>query len=138
MGYFVVGALVAIIGGQPFAIGALQSLLQVVLLLGVLYLGLGLLRRGARFLQSATALFGTGLILSLVALLPIGLLPTDPASQAAPLTALLLLVVFVWSVLVAGHIVRHTLDLTLEQGVAIAILYELSSLVLLNALLPSS
>lgn len=138
-GNLLIGILVGMMGGQRFAVGVLHSVAHLALLLSVLYGGLSWMQRRARFLQSATALLGTGLILGLFALIPIGLLlPMESASEEAGLTVLLLLALFAWSVVVTGHIVRHALDLTLGQGVAIAILYELSSLVLLRSVLPSA
>ncbi|MBK1702372.1 hypothetical protein [Thiococcus pfennigii] len=135
---FLVGVLAALIAGLPLALGVLQSLAQLALLLTVLYFGLGWLRRPGRFLQAATALLGTGTLLSLLALVPIGLLPLEPSGGDGTLAALLLLALFAWSIVVSGHILRHTLGVTLGQGAAIAILYELASLVLLGGLFPGT
>ncbi|AGA88939.1 hypothetical protein Thimo_0062 [Thioflavicoccus mobilis 8321] len=135
---FLVGVLAAAIGGRPLPLGIIQNLAQLALLLTVLYFGLGWLRRQARFLQTATALLGTGTLLSVLALIPIGLLPLEPTSPDGSLAALLLLLLFAWSIVVSGHILRHTLALTLGQGAAVAILYELASLVLLDGLFPGT
>lgn len=129
-----IGVLVTVVGGQPPLAGAVEALVQIALLLAVLYLGLDLMGRRARFLQAATALLGTGVILSLVALLPIGLVPADASGEVLSLATLALLLLLGWSILVAGHILRHTLGVTLGQGTAIAALYELLSLFLLGSL----
>lgn len=133
-----VGVLVSLVGGQPLLAAAIQSLAQLSLLLGVLYLGLDLMRLRGRFLQSATALLGSGVILSLLALVPIGLLPDEVSGEALSVATLSLLAMFVWSIIVAGHILRHAIGLTLGQGAAIAILYELFSLFVLGSLFTGS
>ncbi|MEY6432772.1 hypothetical protein ABC977_10175 [Thioalkalicoccus limnaeus] len=130
-----IGVLVGVIAGQPLLAGVIRSLAQLLLLLAVLFVALDLFGRRPRFLQTATALLGTGALLGLLALIPIGLLPADFAGDQLTLAGLVLLGIFVWSVVVAGHIVRHTFGVTLGQGAAIVVLYELLSFLLLGGLL---
>ncbi len=122
-----VGVLVSLVDGQSLLIGAIQSLAQLVLLLAILHFGLKMMRLRGRFLQSATALLGTGVLLSLLALVPISLSPGETSGEGLSLAALSMLLLFAWSILVAGHILRHTLGVTFGQGVAIAVLYDLLS-----------
>jgi len=130
----IVSTAVAVVGGQPLFASALQGAAQVLLLLAALYLGLSLMRRPARFVQAATALLGAGVVLSVFALIPVGLLPDGSSAETVSFAALALLALFIWSVVVSGHILRHTLGVTLGQGAAIAVLYELFSLMLLGGL----
>lgn len=130
----IVSTTVAVVGGQPFFPSVVQGVAQVMLLLVVLYFALSLVRRPARFLQAATALLGAGVVLSVFALVPVGLLPGDSSAETVSLAAIALLALFIWSVVVSGHILRHTLGVTLSQGAAIAVLYELFSLMLLGGL----
>jgi hypothetical protein len=46
---------------------------------------------------------------------------------------LLFLALVGWSVLVVGHILRHAFDLSLAQGVVIAIAFDVFSFVVISA-----
>jgi hypothetical protein len=39
-----------------------------------------------------------------------------------------------WSVLVVGHILRHALDLSLAQGIVIAVAFDVFSFVVISSL----
>jgi hypothetical protein len=56
-------------------------------------------------------------------------------TDAAALGAVLLLALMVWSVVVAGHILRHTFGISLAQGVAIAVAFQILAIGLLGGLL---
>ena len=47
--------------------------------------------------------------------------------QPSVLAGFLFLSLIAWSVLVTGHILRHSFDLTLGQGVLVAVAYNLLS-----------
>ena len=64
-------------------------------------------------------------MISFIAAFPLGLSPSgSEASDAATLGAVLLLVLVVWSIVVTGHIVRHTFSVSFGQGVLLAVAYE--------------
>jgi hypothetical protein len=115
--------LAATVGLAP-GLGLLQSLADVILMLALLYGAMSLLGRLPRFQQTATALLGSGALIGFIAVVPLSLLPQSSEQQASGGAVLLFLAVIVWSILVAGHILRHAFDLRLGQGVGIAVVYN--------------
>ena len=130
-----VGLLVGLTAGLPFAASLAQDVLEAGLMLGALYAGLYFTRHPGRFLQAASALLGASALISLAALIPLSLNPTgSEETDAAALGAVLLLALMVWSVVVTGHILRHTFAISLSQGVAIAVAFQIIALSLLGGL----
>jgi hypothetical protein len=107
--------------GVASALG--ESLFDAGMMLLVLYVALRSQNRLSRFIQSATALMGSGLLLGLLVLPLIGL-SSNPDSSGA---GLLLLALIVWSMVVMGHILRHTFEIGLGIGVGLAVAYTLLS-----------
>jgi hypothetical protein len=100
-----------------------ESLFEAALMLCVLYIALRLSRRLPRFVQAATALMGSGLLLGLLALPLVAWSHRSESSEAA----LLLLIVVIWSMVVLGHVLRHTFDIKFHMGLGVALLYTLLS-----------
>jgi hypothetical protein len=102
------------------------------LLLGGTWLLLRLFGHPERFLQTATAVLGTGALLGVLAYLPLQWLldsvGATPESTLAGIAALALVVIFA---LVTGRILKLALETSLFTGVAIALTYFL----LINLLL---
>ena len=95
------------------------------LLLGAwAWLLLKLYGKSERFLQTASALFGTGAVLGLALYLPLQLIVTTlgeaPTSGLAQVLGLLVLVTFA---LVAGRIFKLATDSNLFTGIAVALTY---------------
>jgi hypothetical protein len=105
----------------------LESLVELGLMLAVLRTALSLVGHPGRFQQAATAIMGSSALMALLALPLIGSGGAGPAG-------LLLLALVIWSVIVLGHIVRHTFDLALGQGVVISLLYTIGSYTLISSL----
>jgi len=99
-------------------------MLDPLLLTGCVWLVLRLYRHPERFLQTATAVLGTGALLGLVLYLPIQLLlgavGRGPDATISRFFALALLAVFA---LVTGRILKLGADSSLLTGVAIALSY---------------
>jgi hypothetical protein len=136
------GLLLAVTAGAAWIGGIAQTLLDLLLMLGVLHLALKALNKQSRYLQTATALVGADAVIGLVALLPVSL-ARPIATGAEPggevlLAGLFFLALVAWSVLVVGHILRHAFDLTLAQGVVIAIALDILSFVVISALTQGS
>lgn len=112
--------------GQLIAEGSAALEVTVATGFGLLFTWLALSVRGGthRFLQSATALFGTDLVL----LLPVAPLLLLTSGQEAPNLQLLLLLLWAWGIAIKGHIFRHALDLPVPGGVLVAIGYTILSL----------
>jgi hypothetical protein len=132
------GILLARTAGIAVGVGLAQGLVDVVLTLSLLYSGLSLTRHRSRFAQAATAVRGSGALLGVLALVPVGLLPADTESQGAVLGGLLFMALIGWSVLVTGHILRHAFDIALAQGVAIAVAYDVFLYWLVAVLFPGN
>jgi hypothetical protein len=132
--YLGVDVLVDVSTGQGFAGALVQALVDLGLLLVLLYTGLRVLGRLPRLPQAAAALLGSGALLSLLVLVPLGMASEGESPQMTGFAALLFLALLAWSIVVTGHILRHTLDLTLVQGALIAVAYNLFAYTLFGAL----
>jgi len=126
------GTVFATATGLSPGLGLAQSLLDITFMLTLLYVALYLLDRLPRFRQSATALLGCGALLGFAATLPLALIPPGGDGRAPAGTALLLFAAVLWSILVTGHILRHTFELRLAQGVAVAVIYSFFAYTLLG------
>jgi len=116
--------LVMIVDVRTGVLSALaESLFDSGLMLVALYFALQSQNRRARFMQAATALMGSGLLLGLLAL-PLISWSRNPDSAMA---GLLLLILILWSMVVMGHILRHTFEIGLAIGVGLAFVYTLLS-----------
>ena len=112
-----------------------RVLLHTALGLAVPYALLQLRGRVNRFMQTASAIFGTSMLLTLVvlpALLALARAPDEPVVWAAYWW----LGVVIWSVAVLGHIFRHALDVSLAVGVGLSLLYYGASMLLNQMLTP--
>jgi hypothetical protein len=111
---------------EPPAAWVVFVLLDPVLLTGGVYLLLRLFGKDARFLQTATAVLGTGVVLGLALFLPTEWLVTQlglpPESTGAGLLALALVIVFA---LVTGRILKLATDSNMFTGVTLALMYFL-------------
>jgi uncharacterized membrane protein YjgN (DUF898 family) len=117
------------------------ALLQLSLLLGLPYVVLQLARRTARFNQTASALVGVDLVFTLLAIpLLLGIAPAAGQSPNAlqSLLALAAIALVSWQLVVRGHILRHALELSLAQGVLIALIFFLFEQLLLASLQPAA
>ncbi|EXJ14818.1 hypothetical protein [Imhoffiella purpurea] len=129
------GMLVGMTASLSWLESFLQSLVEILLMMSALYLALRQLRLATRFVQSATALLGSGTLLGLLALLPLSLDPTgSDETDLAALGAFLLLSLVIWGILVTGHILRHSFSITLGQGAAIAIAFEIFAVTFVTSL----
>jgi hypothetical protein len=85
----------------------------------------------ARALQTLTAMAGTGFLFGLLSL--VVLVRVDPENPQ-PGLALAYLGLFIWSLVVDGHIYRHALSIRMSGGVLTAVLIFAANFVLLGAL----
>lgn len=121
----IAGAASALPLPQAFAVAGLSVGLGIVFTYLVLYLrGLS-----SRFWQTASALFGTDAIITLVAL-PLSLalaryVTPEQTAEAPPMLALALLGVLAWNIAVVGRIFRNALNLRALGGFAVGLAYVL-------------
>ncbi|WP_295585272.1 hypothetical protein [uncultured Lamprocystis sp.] len=130
------GLLMGLVSGLSLGLGLVQGIAELALTLGLLYAGLYFTGHLGRFIQSATALLGSGALIGFLAVLPLSMNPQggDPSNVAA-LGAFLLLTLVAWSMVVTGHIIRHTFGISLGQGVALAIIFKVSAVLLIGKFL---
>jgi hypothetical protein len=121
-------------GETGAALGA--ALLDVGVLALLLFVALRARALGNRFLQSATAMLGAGCLLTLLALPLQPLVELSEASDPDAVGALLYLLYVAWVQVVYGHVLRHALDLRLGAGIAIALVYTLTSAVVVDLVFP--
>jgi hypothetical protein len=114
---------------QFFAdVGLPRTAYSLLLQLALTWLALRVAEKPARFVQTASALLGAGIVLTLLVvpvLFGVGELP--PAGQqftpAQASWALVGLVFHVWDLVITGSILRHALDLKLRFGVLVAVVF---------------
>ena len=113
----ITGTLVIVQGLGGLGRALLAQMLDLALMLGLLRALLTVTRRQARFLQTATALLGSGTFLNLVTMpLQLTMGRDASASPFGELAALLYLLLIVWALLVMGHILRHALEIRLAAA----------------------
>ena len=79
-----------------------------------------------RFVQTLTALLGTGTLLQLLALPLLFLLKQETVDASAPAWLVLLwLGLFIWGIVIMAHILRHALSTSLGVGVLYSLAYVL-------------
>ncbi|WP_342721880.1 hypothetical protein [Thiocapsa roseopersicina] len=128
-----VGVMIGLVADLSIGASLGQTLFELAITLGALFVALRIMRLDARFIQSGTALLGSGIVIGAIALIPLSFNPTgSQETDLAALGALLLLVVFVWSVVVTGHILRHTFQISLGQGAAIAVAFKVGVVLLMG------
>lgn len=109
---------------------AWRSLGGTVLSLGLLYTLLQTRGFASRFVQTATAAIGTGVLATLLAL-PLLLAIGEPPATPQQLTGMqvlltwMLLALLVWKLLIDASILRHALELPLPATVLIALVWIL-------------
>ena len=132
-----VNALAGILLGMQTWAGAgvafAATALDIGVLLGLLWAVLRVRGLTPRFVQSATALLGAGTLFTLLAMPLQPLLDTPEEMEVG---ALLYLVMLMWVQLVYGHVLRHALNISLTSGVALSLVYTLTSAVLIELLFP--
>jgi len=113
---------------------------DVLLLAGLAYLILWIRLLTARFLQTLTALTGTGAILefSIWPVLYWQQLSVATNGPGLLIASLLLWVWLFWNIAVVGHILRHTLSTTFFNGALLSLLYMFISISVVRTLFYSS
>ncbi len=112
------------------------SLMDTGLILLFLRGGLYFLEKEPRFLQTATAIFGSGAVINIPLLVLELMFAAAQSDVMQAVATLLFLLLVVWSLLVLGHILRYALDIRFAGGVAIALGYFILISLLVNQFLP--
>jgi hypothetical protein len=106
-----------------------ESVLDVMILLAILHVALRWQKLNARFEQTATAILGSNVLLGCMMVL----LPNDRTlGFINEISLLILLCLIIWQFLILGHILRHTFNMLLSQGIIIGVIYTLLSYTILG------
>lgn len=128
LAYLAIGVAALLSMSAPLGHALLYGFSDLLAYGGITWLLLMVARRRQRFLQTFTAMLGSGALLSLVAW-PVSTVEADE-SAIADIAGLLIWVVIIWSIAVTSHIVRHALDIRYSQAVALAMIYFITSVIL--------
>ncbi len=131
-----VPAIIGPVGG--FVPALMIGLMDVALILVLLKIFLSMVGLSSRLLQTATALYGTGVIINLLSI-PVQILLDSSAEYSATqfIGALLYFSLLIWSLVIMGHILRHSFKLQLSSGVLIAMGYFMLVNTLVRLFLPA-
>jgi hypothetical protein len=125
-GYVAVSVVQLALPGESAATWLFFLVIDPLLLAAWVWLVLKVFAHPERFLQAATAVFGTGALLGIALYLPLQLIATGlgqgPTSGLAQVFALLLVVTFA---LVTGRIFKLATDSNLFTGIAVSLTYFL-------------
>jgi hypothetical protein len=105
---------------SPWHEGLLKVVLEVLILLGFVWISLIMAGKPNRWLQTTISLLGTDALINSLALPLEAYLMADPKNGFIPW--LLLLMMF-WQIAVVAHILRHALSQPLAVGFGLAIVY---------------
>lgn len=135
--YFVSGAAVAALQ-WPLTQAVLAAFLDTVFLTVICRVLLWARMLSSRFVQTLTALAGSGTVMTVVAL-PLVLWQTVVGVTDANVPTLpswLLMIWMVWNMVVVGHILRHALSTVLALGIGLAAVYAYITFQLMRIFLP--
>ena len=123
LGYMLASALLALLSAQ-LVNAILAGIIEVLLVMLFTYGLLQIRNKTERWSQTITALAGTGIVLSLIAL-PLYYLGSSQggAGTIQNVGLFLLIILIFWNIAIMAHIFRHALQTTIGLGVAIAIAY---------------
>jgi hypothetical protein len=123
--------------GADWTVAVGMGLVDTLFMVLFCWLLLRVTNRPARFVQTLTALAGTGAVLGVAGLPMIWQAGRAPAGDT-PGAMLVLgwLLLLVWSVAVKAHIFRHALSSPYAAGVLVAILHTLLAITLLSYWFP--
>jgi len=123
--------LLGTLGAMPTfqALGASfgASALDTALLSAFIWLLLRYHNHPERFIQTATAALGIGVVVSLAGFPLQLMMPDDLSAPGAQLPLTLLQLLALWILVAIGHVLRHALDIRLPLGIGLALLYAVAS-----------
>jgi len=118
--YGVVGFFVSLVSLSFFA-ALFSSIVDIALISGVTFLVLWSRELTPRFIQTTTALAGSGAIISAMAL-PLLVLQAG-LGETSVLPSVLVLGLMIWNLNIMGNILRHALETKAWVGLVLAVMY---------------
>ena len=134
--YAAVGLLMSMVSLPPVQAG-MQVALDVVILVAFAQIALRWRNRSARLPQTLTALAGTGILFTVLALpAMVSLENLNSSGGDAGVPALLLLVLIFWNLAVIVHIMRQALVVPLGTAMMVSLGYLVVSMVTISMIFP--
>lgn len=120
--FYTLSSFVLALLSQSTLNAAAAGVTETVLIMLMTYFFLKLKNMQQRWLQVTTALSGTGIIFSLLAI-PVFYWVASSGESVHGLLYLLVIILVVWNIAVMAHVMRHSLSVSFTAGVCIALLY---------------
>ena len=119
-------------------IGFIQAILELVLLIVYTRIVLQLAQHQERFIQTLSALAGTGVVFGLISIPLVYSLYQTIAPQGSPDMTVLraYILILAWLVVVYGHVFRHALSSRMSVGLLLGFGYVLFTSMIINMVLP--
>lgn len=100
-----------------------------------LFTKLLLAKHQERIPQTLNAFLGAGIIIGVIhTILSYSLISNRELAEISQLAKLTFFVVFIWIVIIYGHIIRHAIDVTLPAGISIALGYVMASIIVISSM----
>jgi hypothetical protein len=116
-----------------------NMVLDLVVLMAFSYFCLSLLGLRARLVQTVSALAGIGIVYHVLAWpLFIQIHAMQPEQQGVTISALLMLLLISWQVLVFAHVFRHAMELSMGRALALSFGYLFLSMAAAEIVFPGS
>lgn len=119
--YFVTGAIVTMFS-QTFSTSMLVAALQTGLLLFVIQMALWIKKMPERIPQTITASAGTAAVIAVIAM-PLLIWVSQAGMGSENVFMVFWLVLVVWETAILGHILRHSLEISLIAGLGVSLLF---------------
>jgi hypothetical protein len=120
-----------------YALG--NMLLDVVVLFAFTWFCLSLLKFRQRFVQTIIALAGIGVVYHLLAWpLLLDLQDMQAEAQGVKMSAVLMLLLLSWQVLVYGHVFRHAMVMSMSRALALSFGYLFLSIAVADIVFPGA
>lgn len=138
---YVLSGIALVLVYQPLPHAILSGIIETALLLVLTWILLVAHGLRSRFIQTVTALAGTGFLFSLFSLPLFLLLPREGAGNESPFLAvisLFLLFLVGWNIAVLAHILRHAVSSSFAMGIVLAVGYVWIITAILSFIVPES
>ena len=136
---YLISGMVVVGGMVEPSLAMARMLLNIGIILFFSYVLLSSLNLKARFVQTITALIGTGIVFNLLAWPVLNYGDIEQASAAAmQILSLVVLMLISWEILVTAHIFRNALNTKMTQAVLLSMALFFVSLTLSQLVFPES
>ncbi len=119
--YFVTGTIITLFS-QNFATSILVAALQTILLIFVIQIALWIKKMPERIIQTISASAGTSAVIAVIAM-PLLVWVSQAGVGSENVFMVFWLALVVWETAILGHILRHSLEISLLAGLGVSLLF---------------